>query len=912
MKKYTLFLSVLAFVLFNINVNSASAVNCASGDLFNTITGQACSATSTVVACPVGDLFSSVTGQRCTTVSGGSSSSTSVSPSRLLTIGSIGDDVRSVQQILKDQGYSVGTVDGNYGKRTARVVSEFQGDNDLAVTGNVDATTLAMLRTFGNITTNPTIPPSTAVTIPSSSVLNQTSYQSLPTDSSISGTASLVSANEDVTFKTDYSGQVHYSDWKWSISLVNSGSVQKTVKRMILVHNAAGEGWATDDSNNNSLGKNLRLLATTLDNGTFLIYSNNLGMIIPANGSKSLFAYGAPASQTFSGGSLIVEFTDGTRATINIPASSIIPSNAGTPTSVTQLSCSSLQQTQQYYYNSCKNNGFENVCFSKDGVYQGCGNNSNNDCTVNNMNASNNVLCSVGATSPTIIVSNSTGGTIYPSGNISVSTGSNKTFTFTPNAGYQVRAITIDNSVSAPVASSYTFYNVTGSHIIGVSFSPLSTSTLPSITILSPNGGETYKYGGDTMTVNWVTANVASSQRFDVMRLRGYPNGGEYNLITSFLNDGQEVVSIPSSIPVGAYTLEIKTYVNDVLVMDSSDSYFKIVDTTTAQSSITGTQSITPSISTINSGGSVKFNFTFPSNTVRASLYLSCPVGVTEGGSKCNQYTDITSNTDYTVILYNSSSQSQNVVPNYYVYTSDNPSYAKGVSSQVSVQSVSTATTASNNIYHSADYNHDWKIDGTELNRVLSYQRAGGYHIDSTGYDGFAAGYDGNHSGLYHSADYNHDWLISQIEADRVLSYWRAGGYKVQTGTEDGFATDSVLDIQAPSVPSNATAVYIRGTSSTSSGSVKITWNASTDNTRVAGYNVYRNGLFIVTTKETFYTDSNPPNISLTAMLSLYTDSPEYDSARVGVWKYTISAYDVTGNVSNQSSVASIKGATSQ
>ncbi|MDO8468494.1 MAG: ice-binding family protein [Candidatus Peribacter sp.] len=46
------------------------------------------------------------------------------------------------------------------------------------------------------------------------------------------------------------------------------------------------------------------------------------------------------------------------------------------------------------------------------------------------------------------------------------------------------------------------------------------------------------------------------------------------------LNDGHEVI-VPPSVPVGAYTLEIKTYVNGTLVMDSSDSYFKIIDATT-------------------------------------------------------------------------------------------------------------------------------------------------------------------------------------------------------------------------------------------------------------------------------------------------------------------------------------------
>ena len=69
MKKYTSFLFVftLFIILLCFNANSTSADNCASGELFNTTTGKACS-TAKAVVCPAGDLFSLVTGQRCTAV----------------------------------------------------------------------------------------------------------------------------------------------------------------------------------------------------------------------------------------------------------------------------------------------------------------------------------------------------------------------------------------------------------------------------------------------------------------------------------------------------------------------------------------------------------------------------------------------------------------------------------------------------------------------------------------------------------------------------------------------------------------------------------------------------------------------------------------------------------------------------
>lgn len=140
MKKYTvvLFAVTLLITFIGFNINSANAANCAPGDLFNTTTGQPCD-TTTIVECTTGDLYSGATGERCTMWRD------NVSPSRLLEIGSRGEDVRVIQQILKDQNYSLGIVDGVYGPRTERAVRKFQEDNYLIVTGKVDADTLAKL-----------------------------------------------------------------------------------------------------------------------------------------------------------------------------------------------------------------------------------------------------------------------------------------------------------------------------------------------------------------------------------------------------------------------------------------------------------------------------------------------------------------------------------------------------------------------------------------------------------------------------------------------------------------------------------------------------------------------------------------------------------------------------------------------
>ncbi|HBA46148.1 hypothetical protein A2W67_02125 [Candidatus Nomurabacteria bacterium RIFCSPLOWO2_02_40_28] len=121
MRKYTsvLFAFVLFITLLGFNANSASATNCAPGDLFSSATGQPCSGTKMEV-------------------NGGADSSEDGDVLKFndllkngFAIGSKGDDVRMLQQFLRDLGYYLGKIDGNYGKRTARAVKDFQDDNDI-------------------------------------------------------------------------------------------------------------------------------------------------------------------------------------------------------------------------------------------------------------------------------------------------------------------------------------------------------------------------------------------------------------------------------------------------------------------------------------------------------------------------------------------------------------------------------------------------------------------------------------------------------------------------------------------------------------------------------------------------------------------------------------------------------------
>lgn len=98
-------------------------------------------------------------------------------------------------------------------------------------------------------------------------------------------------------------------------------------------------------------------------------------------------------------------------------------------------------------------------------------------------------------------------------------------------------------------------------------------------------------------------------------------------------------------------------------------------------------------------------------------------------------------------------------------------------------------------------------------------------------------------------------------------------------------AVTPTKDTTPPSAPTNLTA------RADSSSTIFLSWNASTDNVRVAGYRIYRNGSLIATTTSTSYTNSN------LSPLTSYT--------------YAVSAYDAAGNESARSNSVTVTTPTS-
>lgn len=59
--------------------------------------------------------------------------------------GAKGDIVVEIQTLLTEHGYPVGTIDGDFGKKTENAIKEYQTDNGLEVTGTIDEATYEKL-----------------------------------------------------------------------------------------------------------------------------------------------------------------------------------------------------------------------------------------------------------------------------------------------------------------------------------------------------------------------------------------------------------------------------------------------------------------------------------------------------------------------------------------------------------------------------------------------------------------------------------------------------------------------------------------------------------------------------------------------------------------------------------------------
>lgn len=98
-------------------------------------------------------------------------------------------------------------------------------------------------------------------------------------------------------------------------------------------------------------------------------------------------------------------------------------------------------------------------------------------------------------------------------------------------------------------------------------------ATIYNITVVSPNGGETWTTGS-LQYIKW-SSNIPAIHNIITIRLRDSANA-EHDLLSNTPNDSIEQITVPADLAAGAYLLEIKTVFENQTVIDKSDATFNI------------------------------------------------------------------------------------------------------------------------------------------------------------------------------------------------------------------------------------------------------------------------------------------------------------------------------------------------
>lgn len=139
--------------------------------------------------------------------------------------------------------------------------------------------------------------------------------------------------------------------------------------------------------------------------------------------------------------------------------------------------------------------------------------------TFSNVNSNHTILATFSNTTKYITATAGTGGTISPSGTVSVSIGSSQTFTFTPTTGYSIFAVMVDG-VAVRAVSPYTFNAVTANHAIYVGFA-MAVST-NNILAVSNIGSTASKIGGVIIPEGNISVKTGGNQSFSMVPNAGY------------------------------------------------------------------------------------------------------------------------------------------------------------------------------------------------------------------------------------------------------------------------------------------------------------------------------------------------------------------------------------------------------
>jgi uncharacterized repeat protein (TIGR02543 family) len=255
-------------------------------------------------------------------------------------------------------------------------------------------------------------------------------------------------------------------------------------------------------------------------------YNTPLGSNMPANPTRTGYTFAGWNTQedgsgtTFTSSTVVISNIDVyAKWTIN---TFTITASAGPNGSISPSGSVSVNYGENKTFTITPNTGYHIADVKVDGTSVLSNVVDNHDGTFSytftNVTANHTIDATFAINTFTITASAGPNGSISPSGSVSVNYGENKTFTITPNTGYHISDVKVDN-VSQGAVFSYTFTNVTANHTIDATFAintfTITASAGPNGSI-SPSGSVSVNYGENkTFTITPNTGYHISDVKVD-------------------------------------------------------------------------------------------------------------------------------------------------------------------------------------------------------------------------------------------------------------------------------------------------------------------------------------------------------------------------------------------------------------
>ena len=425
----------------------------------------------------------------------------------------------------------------------------------------------------------------------------------------------------------------------------------------------------------------------------------------------------------------------------------IITASAGTGGTITPTGAVSVSHGANQLFSIAANTGYQISSVTVDGVSQG----AISSYTFSNVTAAHTISATFSVRTYTITASAGTGGTISPSGSVSVNHGANQSFSIAASTGYTISSVTVDG-VSQGAISSYTFSNVTAAHTISATF------TASSYTITASAGT-----GGTISPTGAVSVNHGANQSFSIAANTGYTissvtvDGVSQGAIGSYtFSNVTAAHTISATFAASTYIITASAGTGGTIAPSGSVSVAQGGSQTFSIAANTGYQISSVTVDGVSQGAisSYTFNNVTAAHTISATFSVRTytitasagtggsisPTGAVSVNHGANQSFSITANTGYQISSVTVDGVSQGAISSY---TFSNVTAAHTISATFSVRTytitASAGTGGSISPTGAVSVNHG-------ANQTFSITANTGYTISSVTVDGVSQGAIGSYT----------------------------------------------------------------------------------------------------------------------------------------------------------------------